>query len=171
MKKSCQIVVSTLATLVVASSFNCSSIAIVIITYKSEFLILASSFVLITNASHLVSIAIIDNLSDYITISIINVYETQLFLFFASNASDLVSIENSLTIILLNISPTWYTFLIEWAKRIYIELNINFLNNKIEDNFINLFDIDVSYVNNYSMLIICFFESITIFDCNIDLFK
>ena len=110
MKKFCQIAVSTLATLIAASSFNCSLIATVIVTYESKFSISASSFVSVMSASHSVSIAIIDDSDDYMMISITNVYETQLSLFFASNADDLASIENSSIIILLDISSTRYTF-------------------------------------------------------------
>ncbi len=171
MKKFCQIAVSTLATLIAASPFNCPSIATVTVTYESEFSTSASSSVSVTSASYSVSTAIIDDSGDYMTISITNVYGTQLSLFFASNADDSVSIENSLIIILFDISSTQYTFPTEWAERIYVELNINSMNNKIEDSLTDSSNIDVSYVDDYSVLITCFFENTAIFDCNIDLFK
>ncbi len=71
-------------------------------TLGNKHSILALSFVLVTNASHLVSITNIDDLIDYIIVSITNVYKSQLSLFFLSNASDLAPIENSTTIVLSN---------------------------------------------------------------------
>lgn len=105
------------------------------------------------------------------TISIINVYETSLSSFFASNVDDLASIENSSIIVLLNTSSTQYAFLTRWARRIYVELNINSISNKIEGSLTNSLNIDVNYVDNYFVLITCSFKNTTIFDCNIDLFK
>lgn len=171
LKKSCQIAILILATLTIASSFNYSSIAIVILIYENENSISTSNFVLITSASYSKSITIIDDLNDYMTISITNVYENQLSLFFAFNVNDFVSIENLSIIILFDVSFTHYAFSIKWVERIYVELNINSLNSKIEDNFTNSLDIDVNYVDDYFMFITYSFENITIFDCNIDLFK
>jgi len=105
------------------------------------------------------------------TISIINVYETSLSSFFASNVDDLALIENSSIIVLLNTSFTQYAFSTRWARRIYVELNINSMSNKIEDSLTNSLNIDVNYVDNYFVLITCSFKNTTIFDCNIDLFK
>ncbi len=110
MKKFCQIAVSILATLIATSSFNCSSIATVTVTYESEFSTSASSFVSVTSASYSVSTAIIDDSDDYMMISITNVYETQLSLFFASNADGSAPIGNSSIIILFDISSIQYTF-------------------------------------------------------------
>ncbi len=171
MKKSCQIAVSTLATLIAASPFNCPSAATVTVTYESEFSTSASSFVSVTSASYSVSTAIIDDSDDYMTISITNVYETQLSLFFASNADDSAPVENSSAIILFDISPIQYTFPTEWAERIYVELNTNSMGSKIEGSLTDSSNINVSYVDDYSVLITCFFEGTAIFDCNIDLFK
>jgi len=111
MKKSCQIAILALWALVAASSFNCLSIATMTMTLENKHLISTSSFVLVTNAPYLVSIMIIDNLINHMTISITNVYETQLSLFFLSNVDDLAPMENSLAIVLLNNSSTQYAFL------------------------------------------------------------
>ncbi len=45
------------------------------------------------------------------------------------------------------------------------------MNSKIEDSFTGSPDIDVSYVDDYSVLITCSSEDTAVFDCNIDLFK
>lgn len=140
-------------------------------TYENRDSTLASNSVPVTSASHLGSTTIIDNLGDYMTNSITNVYKNQLSLFFASNAGDLAPIGNSLVIILLDVSSTHYAFPIGWAGRVYVGLNINPLGSKIEGSFTSLFDIDVNYVDDYFVLITCSFEGTAIFDCNIDLFK
>jgi len=44
-------------------------------------------------------------------------------------------------------------------------------DSKIEDSYTDSSDIDVSYVDDYSVLITCSFESTAVFDCNIYLFK
>lgn len=138
---------------------------------ENEHSILASSSVLVTNASHFVSITSIDNLVDHMTISITNVYRSQLSLSFLFNVGDLASIGNSLAIVLPNNSSTQYAFPTRWARRIYVGLNIDYRSNKIEGSLTSPPNIDVNYVDNYFVLITCFFENIGIFDCNIDLFK
>lgn len=67
-----------LATLIVATLFNCLLILIMTINFKNTNLILASNIV--TNALKTKSITI-NNLNNYITIAIINVYNKQLSLF------------------------------------------------------------------------------------------
>ncbi len=171
MKKFCQLVISALATLIAASPFNCSLVATVTVTHENENMTLTSSSVPVTSASDSRSTTTIDSSGDYMTISITNVYGTQLSLFFGSNADGSSSIENSSIIILLDTSSTQYAFSTEWAERIYIEPNTNSMNSKIEDSFTGSFDIDVSYVDDYSVLITCSSESTAVFDCNIDLFK
>jgi len=171
MKKFCQIAVLALATLVAASSFNCSSIATVTITLGNKHSTPTSSFVPITSAPHLVSITSIDDSTDYTTISITNVYESQLSLSFLSNAGDLAPVGNSLAIVLPNNSSTQYAFSTKWAERIYVGPNIDYRSSKIEGNLTSPPNIDVNYVDNYFVPITCSFEDIAISNCNIDLFK
>jgi len=52
-----------------------------------------------------------------------------------------------------------------------VSSNLNLDDSKIEDSYTSSSDIDVSYVNDYSVLITCSFEDTAVFDCNIDLFK
>jgi len=49
--------------------------------------------------------------------------------------------------------------------------NLNPDGSKIEGSYTGPSDIDVSYVNDYSVLITCFFEGTAVFNCNVDLFK
>lgn len=49
--------------------------------------------------------------------------------------------------------------------------NLNLDDSKIEDSYMSSPDIDVSYVNDYSVLITCSFKNTAVFNCNVDLFK
>lgn len=49
--------------------------------------------------------------------------------------------------------------------------NLNLDDSKIEDSYTSSSDIDVSYVNDYSVLITCSFKNTAVFNCNVDLFK
>lgn len=113
MKKLYQIVVLIFAVLIIANSFNCSSIAIVTVILENEYSILVSSFVLVTSVSNPENITNIDNSIDYITISITNMYGNQLSLFFLFNVDDLALMKNSLTIVFFDNSFIQYVFSIE----------------------------------------------------------
>lgn len=171
MKISCQITVLILAALIAVTSFNCSLAATVTVTLRKENFISTSKIVSVTSASDVKSTTNIDNSNSHMTISLINVYETQLSLSFASNAGGSFSINNSFVIILFNASPTHYTFSTEWAERIYVGSNLNSDGSKIEGSYTGSSDIDVSYVDDYSVLITCSFEGTAVFGCNINLFK
>lgn len=73
MKVFCQITVLVLATLIAATFFNCSLAATVIMTLLKENFILTLKVVSVTSASDVKSTA---NIDTYMTISLINVYET-----------------------------------------------------------------------------------------------
>lgn len=171
MKISCQIMILILATLIAITSFNCSLAAIVTVTLRKENFISTSKIVSVTSASDVKSTTNIDSSYSHMTISLINVYETQLSLSFASNADDSFLIDNSFIIILSNVSSTQYTFSTEWAERIYVDSNLNLNDSKIEDSYTDSSDIDVSYVDDYSVFITCSFKNTAVFDCDINLFK
>ena len=105
------------------------------------------------------------------TISITNVYGTQLSLSFGSNADGPSPIGNPLATILPDTSPTQYAFPTGWAGRIYVGPNTNPMDSKIEGSFTDPPDIDVSYVDGYSVPITCSSEGTAVSGCNIDLFK
>jgi len=106
MKTFYQIAFLGLATLVVATLFNCSSTHIVIVTLGNRDFTLISSIVLVTSALDARSIATTNDSRNYITISIINMYDNQLSLFFGSNASGSSLIDNPLVIMLLDNAST-----------------------------------------------------------------
>lgn len=169
MKSVFQITVLSLSDLIAASSFNCSLVATETVISRRDSLI--QNVISVTSASRSRSTKIINSSDDYMTISITNAYETQLSLLFASNVDESFPLENSSVIVLLNASSTQYVFSTEWARRIYVDSNINSLSSKIEGSITDSLDINISYVNDYFVLITCSFEDVSIFDCNLDLFK
>ncbi len=171
MKTFYQIAFLRLATLIAATSFNCSLTRTVTVILGNRDLTLISSIISVTSASDAESTATTNGSENYMTISMINMYDNQLSLFFDSNADDLSSIDNSSVIILSDNVFTQYAFPTEWAGRVYVSSNLNFDDSKIEDSYTSSPDINVSYVNDYSVFITCSFEDTAVFDCNVDLFK
>ncbi len=171
MKTFYQIAFLGLAALIAATSFNCSSTRTVTVILGNRDFTLISSTVSVTSASDAESTATTDGSENYMTISMINMYGNQLSLFFDSNADDPSSIDNSSVIILSDNAFTQYAFPTEWAGRIYVSPNLNPDDSKIEDSYTSSSDIDVSYVNGYSVFITCSSEGTAVSDCNVDLFK
>jgi hypothetical protein len=69
-------------------------------------------------------------------------------------------------------SSTHYIYPDEWAGRVAIGPNLNPYGSKIEGSFKNsAVDIDVSYVDGYSVPITCSSEGEAFTGCNLDLFK
>jgi len=171
MKKSCQIAVLALAALVAASPFNCPPAATVTVTLGDGHSTPASSSVPVTSAPHPVSTTGTDGSADYMTISITNVYGSQLSLSFLSNAGGPAPVGNPSATVLPDNSPIQYAFPTGWAGRIYVGPNTDYRSSKIEGSLTGPPDIDVSYVDGYSVPITCSSEGTAVSDCNIDLFK
>ena len=131
----------------------------------------ASSSVPVTSAPHPVSTTDTDGLADYMTISITNVYGSQLSLSFLSNAGGPAPVGNPSPTVLPDNSPTQYAFPTGWAGRIYVGSNTDYRSSKIEGSLTGPTDIDVSYVDGYSVPITCSSEGTAVSGCNIDLFK
>lgn len=195
------IAILVLATLIAATSFDCLSVAAVNVTLenmhsisiassttvsleaervgattvtiiiRNTVSVLALSNVSIISALKAESTTVTDESNDYMTIVITNIYDKSLSLFFASNADGSSSINNSSATTLLDNAFTQYAFSTDWAEKIYVSPNLNSNDSKVEDSYTDSSDIDVSYVNSYSVFVTCFFEDIAVFDCNIDLFK
>ena len=171
MKKSCQIAVLALAALVAASPFNCPPAATVTVTLRDGHSTPASSSVPITSAPHPVSTTGTDGSADYMTISITNVYGSQLSLSFLSNAGGPAPVGNPSATVLPDNSPTQYAFPTGWAGRIYVGSNTDYQSSKIEGSLTGPPDINVSYVDGYSVPITCSSEGTAVSSCNINLFK
>ena len=115
---------------------------------------------------------------DEMTIAITNLYGAQLSLSFGLNAGFPAPLGNPQPTILPDSSSTQYIYPTRWAKRVGIGPNLNVNSSKIEGSFIVpkdttviIPDIDISYVNGYSVLITCSSGGITVTGCNIELFK
>lgn len=125
-----------------------------------------SNTALITDAPNIIP-TIAEN---YMTISIMNSYKADLSLSLGSNVGAPSAIDNPPAALFPEASLTQYTFPTGWAGRIYVGPNTNPDGSKIEGSFIGPPDIDVSYVDGYSVSITCFSEGVPVSDCNIDLF-
>ncbi len=197
MRISYQITFFVLTALVAATSFECLPAATMTVTvteWKTSILtadaiiitaspnvtttitewktsILTADAIVITASPNVTTTANTENSLDYMTISMTNIYGTQLSISFLSNAGAPSPVGNPSATVLPNASPTQYTFPTGWAGRIYVGPNLNPLGSKIEGSFTGPPDIDVSYVDGYSVPITCSSQGIPITGCNIDLFK
>jgi len=169
MKKSYQIAVLALAALVAASPFNCPPAATVTVTLGDGHSTPASSSVPVTSAPNPGSTTGTDGSADYMTISITNVYGSQLSLSFLSNAGGPAPVGNPSATVLPDNLPTQYAFPTGWAGRIYVGSNTDYRSSKIEGSLTGPPDIDVSYVDGYSVPITCSSEGTAVSGCNIDL--
>jgi hypothetical protein len=105
------------------------------------------------------------------TIEITNSYGTQLSLSFGLNAGFPSPLGNPQPTILPDSSTTRYLYPTGWAGRVDIGPNLSPYGSKIEGSFTGPPDIDVSYVDGYSVPITCSSQGIAVTGCNIDLFK
>ena len=115
--------------------------------------------------------SVTDGAKPYMTIAITNQYGSHLSLSLASNADGPSPMGSPTPAILPNASPTQYIFPTGWAGRVCIGPNLNPNGSKIEGSFTGPPDIDVSYVDGYSVPITCSSEGVAVSGCNIDLFR
>ena len=110
-------------------------------------------------------------LEDHLAIAMTNKYGIPLSISFGSNVDGPSPIDNSTATTLAHASPTQYTFPTGWAGRIYVGPNLNPQGSKIEGSYTGPPDVDVSYVDEYTVPITCASEGKTVAGCNIDLFS
>ena len=165
MKSAFQVTILGLAALIAASPFNCPPAATVTMTSGNGSPVPNAVSVTSTPRSRSTKT------TDFMTISITNAYGTQLSLSFTSNAGGPSPIGNPSATVLPNASPTQYVLPTGWAGRIYIGPNTNPLGSKIEGSITGSPDIDITYVDGYSVPINCSSEGVPVSGCNIDLFK
>ena len=170
MRTLCQIVVSIHAALAAATSLSCPPAATVTVTLWVDIHNPSSSAIPITSAPQTCSTAAPDDSGNYMTIAITNLYGSQLSLSFGSNVGAPTPVGNPSATILPDNSPTQYTFPTGWAGRIGVGSNLNINGSKIEGSFTEPPDIDVSYVDGYSVPITCSSEGTAVSGCNIELF-
>ncbi len=172
MKTSYQIAFVGLAALVAATPFNCPPARTVTVTLGNRDPTSISSTVPVTSAPDAGSTATTDGSGNYMTISMTNMYGNQLSLSFGSNAGGPSPVGNPSATILPDNASTQYAFPTGWAGRVYVGPNLNPDGSKIEGSYTTgPPDIDVSYVDGYSVPITCSSEGTAVSGCNIDLFK
>ena len=113
----------------------------------------------------------IDSSNEYMTIAVTNIYGNHLSLFFSSNAGGPTPVGNPSPTTLSDNAFTQFAFPTGWAGRVYVGPNLNPDGSKIEGSFTGPPDIDVSYVDGYSVPITCSSEGVAVTGCNIDLFE
>jgi len=123
----------------------------IIVIIRKTVSILTLNTVRIISALEAGSTINTEGLNNYIIIAIINIYGKYLSLFFISNTGGPSLIGNPFIIILPNNIFTQYIFLTGWAGRIYIGPNFNLYNSKIKGSYTGPFNIDINYINNYSV--------------------
>lgn len=89
------------------------------------------------------------------TISIINSYSVALSLDFESNSGAPTPIGNPTATTIGQAATTAYSYPTNWAGRIYVGKTLNSANSKIEGSVTGPPDMDASYVDGYSVPIIC----------------
>ena len=114
--------------------FECSPAATIIFTFGIINMISALSTVM--SALKARSIAL-DNLNNYIIITITNIYGNYLSLLFSLNINSLFLVGNSSLTKLADNAFTQYTFPTGWAERVYVGPNLNPDGSKIEGSFTN----------------------------------
>ena len=166
MQTSCETTILMLMNLITVTSFNC--IFDVMIDLKFLYMFIIFINMTITQTS---KVEIDVKKINQMTITMINMLDHNVFLFFDLNTDDFFLIKNCSFTTLNNNDFTQYAFLIGWTGRIGVDSNLNSKASKIKASYTRSFDLNVSYVNDYSMPITCFFDDILITDCNIDFFK
>lgn len=157
MKKICHIAILALAALIAASPFNCPAAATV--TLGDGHSTPASDSIPVTSTPNPVSITGADGSTDYMTISIS----------FLSNAGGPAPVGNLAATILSYNSLTRSAFQIRRAGS--FGPNTDYRSSNIEGSLIGPPDIDVGYLDSYSVPITCASEGTAFSDYNIDLFK
>ena len=79
----------------------------------------------------------LDNLNNYIIITVTNIYSNYLSLLFSLNINNLFLVGNSSLTKLADNAFTQYTFPTGWAERVYVGPKLNPDGSKIEGSFTN----------------------------------
>jgi len=108
--------------------------------------------------------------ANLMTIAVTNLHGSDLSISLASNLHAPSPIGNPSPAALPVASSTQYVYPTQWAGRICIGPNLNPDGSKIEASFTGSPDVDVSYVDGFTVPITCSSEGIPITGCNIDLF-
>ena len=105
------------------------------------------------------------------TIAVTNLVRNDVSLSFGSNAGGRSPLGNPLPTVLHDNGFTHYTFPTRWAGRIYVGLSFSLNGSKIKGSYVGPPDINVSYVDGYSVPITYSSEGTPVSGYSIDLFK
>lgn len=150
------------------STLETGNTAATTVTITLENTVPARSTILVTSAPAAWSTGIT---SAPLTISITNMYGKQLSVSFDSDAGSASPVGNPSATALPDNALTQYAFPTQWAGRIYVGPNLNPMGSKIEGSFTGPPDVDVSYVDGYSVPITCSSGGIPVSGCNVELFN
>ena len=127
---------------------------------------LVTSVLETTSTSEATTSTIVD-----MTIAITNLYGTQLSLSFGVDSGFPTPLGDPQPTILPDASSTQYVYPTGWAGRMTIGPDLNPNSSKIEGSYTHSPDIDVSYVDGYTVPITCSSKGVAITGCNIELFN
>lgn len=164
MQNSCQIAIFMLVALVAATP-NCP---VSTVGLEALYTTTALSTIIITGTPETKNTVTSAN---YMTVAVTNQLGNDVSLSFGSNAGGPSPVGNPSPTVLHDNGFTQYAFPTGWAGRIYVGPNLNPDGSKIEGSYTGPPNIDVSYVDGYSVPITCSSEGIAVSGCNIDLFK
>ena len=122
-------------------------------------------------SSAAMSVSAASDTGPYMTIAITNSYGAQLSLSFGLDAGYPSPLGDPLPTILPPSFSTQYVYPTGWAGNIGVGPILSPKCSKIEGSFTGPPDIDVSYVDGYSVPITCSSQGKTVTGCNIDLFQ
>ncbi|KAG7006733.1 hypothetical protein G7Y79_00013g035050 [Physcia stellaris] len=105
-----------------------------------------------------------------LTIGITNKFGTPVSIAFDHNAGGPPPIGGPHGPVKLGASSTQFTFPTGWAGRLYVGKTLNNKNSKIEASYTGPPDVDVSYVDGFSLPVTCSSQGIVVTGCNIPLF-
>jgi len=108
--------------------------------------------------------------NSFMTISIDNAYGAHLSLSLGVDKGSAPPVGNPSPTTIAPSSSTQYTFPTGWAGRILVGPSLNPNGTKIEGSYTGPPDIDVSYVDGFSVPITCSSEGTVVSGCNINLF-
>jgi len=109
--------------------------------------------------------------NSFMTISIDNAYGSHLSLSLDVDKGSAPPVGNPSPTTIAPSSSTQYTFPTGWAGRIVVGPSLNPNGTKIEGSYTGPPDIDVSYVDGFSVPITCSSEGTVVSGCNINLFE
>ena len=154
-----------------ASKASTTAATTITVTIRKTISVPALRTIPVTSAPDAGSLSTTYDSGDYMTILITNTHGKPLYLSFASKFDGPSPVGDPAATTLPHDAFTQYLFPTGWAGRICVGPNLNPDGSKIEGSYTGPPDVDVSYVDGYSVPITCSSEGTAVTGCNIDLFE